>query len=456
MLIYLSGVLAGISCGYLILSTTFRKNSPLYDVSISMWGFRGPLGAFICAWGGVAMIASAPFDNWWHNSYGLDVKILSPPHVLLALGMIGIRFGLLVMVLAEMNRAEGIYRQRLERILFVTVVFLMGMTVGIAQEFTNRVFMHGAKFYLVIMIAAPIWIATVAWVAKHRWAATIMTAMFTALHLCFVWGFPLIPAEPKLGPVYQHITHLVPPDFPALLIIPAIVFDLLRQRTADWSRWKQAATLGAAFLGELRRSAMAFRHLPYVSRFTKQNFPDHQFSLFCSAHIAMGSQHLHSHRAYSRAILDSYAGRAVRVDSDGAYWHDLGCMDAANPPMKEFQRRLTLFCILFVAAAIPALAHVGSPDVYYEGDAGPYHLFVTVRIPQVVPGVAEIEVRCQKGDVNAVQIVPLRLSGPGSTYPPTPDFAVRSMARPAIFHRQSLADGIRRLAGANHGRWCAR
>jgi hypothetical protein len=248
MLIYLSGVLAGISCGYLILSTTFRKNSPLYEVSISMWGFRGPLGAFMCAWGGVAMIASAPFDNWWHNSYGLDVKILSPPHVLLALGMIGIRFGLLVMVLAEMNRAEGIYRQRLERILFVTFVFLMGMTVGIAQEFTNRVFMHGAKFYLVIMVAAPIWIATVAWVAKNRWAATIVTAMFTALHLCFVWGFPLVPAEPKLGPVYQHITHLVPPDFPALLIIPAIIFDLLRQRTADWSRWKQAATLGAAYL----------------------------------------------------------------------------------------------------------------------------------------------------------------------------------------------------------------
>jgi hypothetical protein len=248
MLIYLSGVLAGISCGYLILSTTFRKNSPLYDVSISMWGFRGPLGAFICAWGGVAMIASAPFDNWWHNSYGLDVKILSPPHVLLALGMIGIRFGLLVMVLAEMNRAQGLYRQRLERILFVTFVFLMGMTVGIAQEFTNRVFMHGAKFYLVIMIAAPIWIATVAGVAKNRWAATIMTAMFTALHLCFVWGFPLVPAEPKLGPVYQHITHLVPPDFPALLIIPAIIFDLLRQRTADGSRWKQAATLGAAYL----------------------------------------------------------------------------------------------------------------------------------------------------------------------------------------------------------------
>ncbi len=152
MLIYLSGVLAGIACGYLILSTTFQKDSRLRDVSVSMWGFRGPLGAFICAWGAVAMIAAGPFDNWWHNSYGLDVKILSPPHVLLALGMIGIRFGTLVLVLAEMNRAEGIYRRRLERILFLTVVFLMGMTVGIMQEMTNRMLMHGARFYLVMMI----------------------------------------------------------------------------------------------------------------------------------------------------------------------------------------------------------------------------------------------------------------------------------------------------------------
>ncbi len=87
MLIYLCGVLSGISCGYVILSTSFAKASKLRGHSISMWGFAGPMGAFICAWGGVAMITSAPFDNWWHNAYGLDVKILSPPHVLLALGM---------------------------------------------------------------------------------------------------------------------------------------------------------------------------------------------------------------------------------------------------------------------------------------------------------------------------------------------------------------------------------
>ena len=247
MCIYLSGILAGIACGYLILWTTFQKRSPLRDASISMWGFRGPLGAFICAWGGVAMIASAPFDNWWHNSYGLDVKILSPPHVLLALGMTGIRFGTLVMALAEMNRAEGPYRARLERVLFFTVTLLLLMTVGIVQEDTNRVFMHGSTFYMIMMFAAPAVIAMAAWVSDNRWAATIVAAMFTAIHLAFVWILPLFPAEPKLGPVYQHVTHLVPPDFPLLLIVPAVVFDLVRQRTGSWGEWKQAATLGAVF-----------------------------------------------------------------------------------------------------------------------------------------------------------------------------------------------------------------
>ena len=30
------------------------------------------------------MLTSAPFDNWWHDAYGLDVKIISPPHMFLA------------------------------------------------------------------------------------------------------------------------------------------------------------------------------------------------------------------------------------------------------------------------------------------------------------------------------------------------------------------------------------
>ena len=249
MLIYLCGVLSGLTCGYLILRTTFDKDYPLREHSVAMWGFRGPFGAFLCAWGAVAMITSGPFDNWWHNAYGLDVKILSPPHILLALGMTAIRFGTLVLVLAEVNRAIGSYRARLEAVLYFCFAVLLAMTVGIMQEDTFRMFMHGARFYLVVMCMAPIWFAAASRAARSRWAATIATGFYILLHLSFMWILQLVPAQPKLGPVYQNITHLVPPDFPLLILVPAIVFDVLRRYTSGWTRLAQSVVLGAACLG---------------------------------------------------------------------------------------------------------------------------------------------------------------------------------------------------------------
>ena len=68
-------------------SYTFGGSAKLKATSVSVLGFRAPLGAFIAAWGGIAMITAAPFDNWWHAAYGLDVKIVSPPHTLLILGI---------------------------------------------------------------------------------------------------------------------------------------------------------------------------------------------------------------------------------------------------------------------------------------------------------------------------------------------------------------------------------
>src|SRR3989454_3485513 len=94
--IYLGGIVAGTACGWLVLRTTFAGSADEQARAVRFWGFRGPLGAWVCIWGAIAMITSAPFDNWWHNAYGLDVKVLSPPHVLLALGFTGIQLGALL------------------------------------------------------------------------------------------------------------------------------------------------------------------------------------------------------------------------------------------------------------------------------------------------------------------------------------------------------------------------
>src|ERR1700759_2248648 len=106
MAIYLCGVLACISFGYLILGATFIRGRAEQEGAVRVLGFRGPLGAFIAAWGGIAMMTSAPFDNWWHNAYGLDVKIVSPPHTLLILGIRAVGVGILFLILAAMNRAS--------------------------------------------------------------------------------------------------------------------------------------------------------------------------------------------------------------------------------------------------------------------------------------------------------------------------------------------------------------
>src|SRR5262249_28124922 len=58
-----------------------------------------------------------------------------------------------------------------------------------------------------------------------------------------------VPAEPKLGPVLHPVTHLIPPEFPLLLIVPAIALDLFWRRARDWrSGWLQALAAGAIFL----------------------------------------------------------------------------------------------------------------------------------------------------------------------------------------------------------------
>jgi hypothetical protein len=84
MAIYLGGVLAGIAAGYLAIKTTFAGTPEERAAAVRFWGFRAPLGAWVMVWGAIAMLTSAPFDDWWHNAYGLDVKIVSPPHSLLA------------------------------------------------------------------------------------------------------------------------------------------------------------------------------------------------------------------------------------------------------------------------------------------------------------------------------------------------------------------------------------
>jgi hypothetical protein len=85
--------------------------------------------------------------------------------------------------------------------------------------------------------------------------------------------------------------------------------------------------------------------------------------------------------------------------------------------------RLTFIAVIAVVTA----AHVGSPNVFFDGMAGEYPVRVIVRPPQVIPGLAEITVRLtggNAGDVKRVVVRPIYWRT-GTTGSPRGDEAVR-------------------------------
>ena len=72
--------------------------------------------------------------------------------------------------------------------------------------------------------------------------------------------------------------------------------------------------------------------------------------------------------------------------------------------------------------ALPLQAHVGSPNVFFEGMAGPYPVRIVVRPPGVIPGLADISVRVNTNWVRSVTVLPIRWNS-GREGAPRPDEA---------------------------------
>jgi hypothetical protein len=279
--IQLGAVLGGLTSGFLILSTTFGHSPAAYQrrgASVKIWGFRGPLGAFIAAWGGFAMITSAPFDNWWHNAYGLDVTILSPPHVLLMSGSIAIDIGTLILIGGAMNRSQGDSRAKFRRLLLYVGGIIVMHGCFLIAEYTGSVALHGATAYLAVSLAVPLALVGVARASEHQWGNTIIVAIYTSAVLAQLWILPLFSAQPKLGPVYQNVTHFIPMTFPLLLLVPGLALDLLWRATKAWKPWLQAASTGIVFLASFVSLQWPFAYFLVSPLSRNRIFGTHYFS----------------------------------------------------------------------------------------------------------------------------------------------------------------------------------
>jgi hypothetical protein len=212
------------------------------------------LGVFLAGWGCVAVLTSAPFDNWWHNAYGLDVKIVSPPHALLILGLRGIATGVMFLILAAMNRAaenDDVTFKRLQLLLLYVGGLAVVGQMFFVMEYTWDVKLHQAAPDIAVGIGIPLYFAIFWQASRSRWAATSAAAVYTVFVIAEILILPLFPAQPKLGPVYHTVTHMVPAKFPILILIPALALDLLWQRVKNWKPWQIALLSGFVFIAVL-------------------------------------------------------------------------------------------------------------------------------------------------------------------------------------------------------------
>src|SRR5678815_4242692 len=164
-----------------VIRTTFFASKEEQSAAVRLWGFRAPLGAWVTIWGALGMLTSAPFDNWWHDAYGVDVKILSPPHTILALGMWAIVLGALMLLFREQNLAPAGQPEPGRRLFTYAsgLVVVMASVFLIEHSWPNQ--QRTGLFYQMSAATLPVYLLGLGRASKFRWGATLIALVYMGI-----------------------------------------------------------------------------------------------------------------------------------------------------------------------------------------------------------------------------------------------------------------------------------
>ena len=190
-MMYAAVALSGLASAAVVLTDTFARRPrarPHQEVT-SILGFRAPLGHMILGLGALQMVVSAPFDDWWHRVYGVDVTVWSPPHLVGFSGAIVMLAGLIIATTSERLRTGTLAPER-ERMIFALLALLFAPVVRWIT-FLNSTSLQlswklDADEYAIVGPWAPWW---------GLWASLFMAWTFVASARCLPgrlsWRLPL-------------------------------------------------------------------------------------------------------------------------------------------------------------------------------------------------------------------------------------------------------------------------
>ena len=195
--IYVALAIAFLYTAWLVLSHTFGKdrNKP----GIRVFGFNGPSGAFVTLWGILLQFMSILFDDWWHGIYGLDIGVFSPPHALLAWGILIFYFGQFILVASYCNTAPAERKSGARwALLFLASVLLAHTSIaadaayGPAAVRSLEWVISSATSYMVLFMIPIAYFNT-------RWAGAICAVLYMLGIILVMQIFQLFPATPGSG-----------------------------------------------------------------------------------------------------------------------------------------------------------------------------------------------------------------------------------------------------------------
>jgi len=249
IVVYLGAIIGALSSGIHVMVKSFSPRAQK-DSYVKLWAiFYSSFGALFCIWGAIAMLTSAPFDNWWHIAFGLDLQILSPPHFLLFAGIFSMQTGTCLCIIKYINLTSPNDRslRPLQFLFVVTAATFLCMMYTLAISYVRISSMRDARFYQSVSVITLLLLPAFGRAVRLKWGMTAIACCYFLISASSNWILQLFPAEPKLGPILTHTTHFQPANFPLLIMVPAWLMDVL-MRKFKGNDWSTATCLSMIFV----------------------------------------------------------------------------------------------------------------------------------------------------------------------------------------------------------------
>ena len=128
--------------------------------------------------GALCALVAAPIDVYWHEAYGRDAVLWSPPHILALFGAIGLVLGV----------AAGL-TDRPPTVRVAAGVLLLGNAVAVVFEYETDVPQFSQVLYLALLVPIAVWVAwTVQRLDPRRGAVTAVVLGYVGVRLVVMAG----------------------------------------------------------------------------------------------------------------------------------------------------------------------------------------------------------------------------------------------------------------------------